>query len=73
LAAATGSSFAAAFVSGAVALLLSWRKRKTLDLLDAAQVAAALRQTAQGFNGGWNPTMGCGMLSVADLLDVFAR
>jgi subtilisin family serine protease len=55
---ASGTSFAAAEVSGAAALV--WAAN---PLLTAAQVADVLQRTAAG--GRWTPTLGYGVLDVA--------
>jgi subtilisin family serine protease len=73
----TGTSMAAPHVSGAVALLLSHGgkqqgKKAVWEQLNAAQIRAAISQSAQSFDlGPWNQRMGFGVLDVKALLDAF--
>jgi endonuclease G len=72
----SGTSMAAPHAAGAVALLLSDQARKVAAgaaarQLNANQVAAALAQVTQNFNGRWNPGTGYGVLDAAALLETF--
>jgi subtilisin family serine protease len=53
----SGTSFSAPEVAGVAALV--WAARPTLTNV---QVADIIKQSAHREGGGWNPTMGCGML-----------
>lgn len=65
-----GTSMAAPHVAGAIALLLS-RSAKAGRVPSANQIAGALRQKTQNFNGRWDRGQGWGVLDVAALLAAF--
>lgn len=68
--AASGTSFAAPHVAGAVALALSARAKPPDKMqLNARQIEQALKRTAKHFNGKWSPSTGFGELLVPDLVD----
>ncbi|MCP3990255.1 MAG: S8 family serine peptidase [Actinomycetia bacterium] len=68
----SGTSMSAPHVTGAVALLLSRRKKTDpANQLNAAQVGAALRQELQNFTGRWHEGFGYGRLDVLKLLEAF--
>lgn len=65
-----GTSMASPIVAGALALAMSKRSRLGGPMWNAAQLRAALRQTARGYSGFWNTHFGCGVVSAEKLLDV---
>jgi endonuclease G len=74
----SGTSMAAPHVSGAIALLLSARAKRikanpsaNLKQFNAAQIRAALAQTAQNYNGRCTSAIGCGVLDVERFLATF--
>ena len=66
-----GTSMAAPHVTGAIALLLSNRKRRGLPQLNAAQIRAALSQRLGGYNGTWQADQGYGRLDIPGLFNAF--
>jgi subtilisin family serine protease len=70
----SGTSQAAAHVSGAIALVLSAQEKKRKPnepRLNAAQIRAALTQTTQTNHYQWNEASGSGLLDVKRLVDAF--
>jgi endonuclease G len=67
----SGTSMAAPYVSGAIALLLSHMKKKGGRLPNAAQIRAALTQQTQNFNGQHTPGRGYGLVDVEKLIAAF--
>jgi endonuclease G len=65
-----GTSMAAGFVSGAIALLLS-QTEKVGNVPSGNQIAAVLRQKAQNYDGNWHPGQGYGLIDVTALLAAF--
>jgi endonuclease G len=66
----SGTSMAAPHVTGAIALLLS-RAAKSGNIPNGNQIASALRQKTQNFNGRWDRGQGYGVIDVAALLAAF--
>jgi subtilisin family serine protease len=66
----SGTSMAAPHVTGAIALLLS-REEKSGNIPSSNQIASALRQKTQNYNGRWDPGQGYGVIDVAALLAAF--
>lgn len=66
----SGTSMAAPHVSGAIALLLS-RTTKAGRIPSGNQIASALRQKTQNYNGRWDRGQGYGVIDVAALLAAF--
>lgn len=66
----SGTSMAAPHVSGAIALLLS-RTNKAGKVPSGNQIASALRQKTQNYNGRWDRGQGYGVIDVAALLAAF--
>jgi len=66
----SGTSMAAPHVAGGIALLLS-RATKLDKVLSSNQIAAALRQKTQNFNGRWDRGQGYGVIDIAALLAAF--
>jgi len=66
----SGTSMAAPHVAGAIALLLS-RAAKKGQIPSGNQIASALRQKTQNYNGQWNRGQGYGIIDVAALLAAF--
>jgi endonuclease G len=62
----SGTSYAAPHVTGAVALLLSYRARLNLAPLNALQIQTVLTQNCRGFEGNWNRILGYGVLNIAE-------
>ena len=67
----SGTSMAAPYVAGAIALLFSYLKKKGARLPNAAQIRAALTQQTQNFNGQFTPGRGFGVIDVEKLIDAF--
>ena len=67
----SGTSMAAPYVSGALALLFSYLKKKGSRLPNAAQIRAALTQQTQNFNGQFTPSRGFGVIDIEKLIDAF--
>jgi endonuclease G len=68
----SGTSMAAPYVTGAIALLFSHlAKQPDASLPNAVQVCAALTQNAQTFNGHFAPGTGYGLLDVEALFRAF--
>jgi subtilisin family serine protease len=66
----SGTSMAAPHVTGAIALLLS-RTAKLGKIPNSNQIASALRQKTQNYNGQWDNGQGYGVIDVAALLAAF--
>jgi subtilisin family serine protease len=66
----SGTSMAAPHVTGAIALLLS-RTAKAGKVPSGNQIASALRQKTQNYNGRWDRGQGYGAIDVAALLAAF--
>lgn len=66
----SGTSMAAPHVSGAIALLLS-KTAKSGKIPSGNQIASALRQKTQNYNGRWDRGQGYGVIDVASLLTAF--
>jgi endonuclease G len=66
----SGTSMAAPHVTGAIALLLS-RAAKSGRIPAANQIASALRQKTQNYNGRWHRGQGYGVIDVAAFLAAF--
>ncbi|MEY2615056.1 MAG: hypothetical protein QOH78_829 [Verrucomicrobiota bacterium] len=66
----SGTSMAAPHVAGAIALLLS-RTAKAGKVPSGNQIASALRQKTQNYNGHWDRGQGYGVIDVAALLAAF--
>jgi subtilisin family serine protease len=66
----SGTSMAAPHVAGAIALLLS-RAAKGGQLLSSNQIASALRQKTQNYDGNWDRGQGYGIIDVSALLAAF--
>lgn len=67
-----GTSMAAPFVTGAVALLLSRAVANKMDpLLSSAQICPVLQEQTRNRNTLWNPAQGFGVIDVAALLAAF--
>ena len=66
----SGTSMAAPHVTGAIALLLS-RTAKAGKVPSGNQIASALRQKTQNYNGRWDRGQGYGVIDVAALLGAF--
>jgi endonuclease G len=67
----SGTSMAAPYVAGAIALLFSYVRKKGGRLPNAAQIRAALTQQTQNFNGQFTPSRGFGVIDVEKLIDAF--
>lgn len=66
----SGTSMAAPHVTGAIALLLS-RAAKAGEVPSGNQIASALRQKTQNYNGRWDRGQGYGVIDVTALLAAF--
>jgi endonuclease G len=66
----SGTSMAAPHVAGAIALLLS-RSAKAGKVPSGNQIASALRQKAQNYDGSWDRGQGYGVIDVTALLAAF--
>jgi hypothetical protein len=58
-------------VSGAVAVIQSWRVAKGNPTLNAVQITAGMRETTGTFNGAWSGALGTGVVDVAKLIAAF--
>jgi minor extracellular serine protease Vpr len=69
-----GTSFAASYVTGAIALLLSARKKQcdsnsNLSQFNESQVKTIITRTSQNQTGQWSIDMGYGLLDVLKMLE----
>ncbi len=67
----SGTSMAAPHVAGAIALLLSRRKKSGQTGLSASQIRTALYQLTQNYTGNFDPGQGFGVLDAEKLLKAF--
>jgi WD40 repeat protein len=68
----SGTSMAAAHVAGLIALLFEETATSGTNWPTATQIAAALRQTAQGNDGRWDPALGYGVVSARAFIRAFS-
>jgi subtilisin family serine protease len=68
----SGTSIAAAHVTGAIALLLDSVAAEDWRWLSANQIRAAMIRTTQNYNGRWDPAAGYGVVDLRALLAAFS-
>lgn len=68
----SGTSVAAAHLSGVVALVLSQAATADRPWPNVNQIRAALQQTARNYSGVWNPRTGYGVVDAEAVLKAFA-
>jgi endonuclease G len=69
----SGTSMAAAQVTGIVAKRFEEAATDAANWPTANQIAAALRQTARGREGGWDPALGYGVVDARPFTQAFSR
>ena len=69
----SGTSMAAAQVAGIVATLFEEAATNAANWPTANQISAALRQTARGGDGRWDPALGYGVVDARAFTQAFSR